>query len=109
MDSVLFAVGEKGEIVPQKSATTKTRVFTRASPLVALSINPILYQHRFTIETENLPLFWPRWDRLYPIPAKKSPILDCSHLFFHLVFQGGIFWKENGDDTIEKTQECHII
>ena len=41
--------------------------------LVALIINPILYRHRFTIETVNLPPFWSRRDRPYPSPAKNSP------------------------------------
>ena len=41
--------------------------------LVALIINQILHRHRFTIETSNLPLFGPRWDRPYPIPVKTAP------------------------------------
>ena len=53
-------------------------VYAGKSQVVAVIIERILYQRMFTIETENLPLFWPRWDRPYLIPAKKSPKFGLS-------------------------------
>ena len=40
----------------------------------------------FTIEeTENLPLFGPRWDRPYAIPAKKSPNFGLTTVLYSTV------------------------
>ena len=73
-----FRCGRWGRDNTSKICQNQNYCVYAGKSLVALIINRILYRHRFTIETANLPLFWPRRDRTCPIPAKKSPNFGLS-------------------------------
>ena len=60
-----------------KTAKTKVMVFTRASPYLPQLSNEFYISVCLRLWL-RIPPFWPRWDRLYPIPAKKSPNLGLS-------------------------------
>ena len=42
------------------------------------------------------------------ISLPRTSSRDFQPLLFHIVFQRGVFRRENGDDAMKKTQACHI-
>ena len=83
----------RGRMLPQEFADMTLTVFWRARPNKALLRIAFEKDRSSTIELKNFPLFWPRQDRSYPIPTKKSPNFGLSCLYRHApTYDSGFAW-----------------